>query len=80
MPGGELLVHDVAEDATFLVGEVMPRPFDFLADEIRHDRQGDELRMRMLERRARGPSVILEQQDVPEAKVLLQVAHALAKR
>ena len=35
--------------------------------------------MRMLERRARGLAVILEEQDVFEARVLLQIDHALAE-
>ena len=61
-------------------GEVPPRPVDLLAHEGRHDRQRNQLRMRMLERRASRPAVVLEQQDVAQAAVLPEVAHALAER
>ena len=51
--GGDLLPDDVAEDAALLGREVPPRALDLFAHEIGHDRQRDELRMRVLERGAR---------------------------
>ena len=46
----------------------------------RHDRQRDQLRVRVLERRARRRAVVLEHQDVAEAAVALEIEHPLAER
>ena len=54
-PGRHLLPDDVAEDAALLRLEVPPRALDLLAHEVGHDRQRDQLRVRVLERRARPP-------------------------
>ena len=56
------------------------RTVDLVAHLARHDRQRDQLRMRMVERGAGGHTVVLEDDDVAEAAILLQVLHALAER
>jgi hypothetical protein len=58
---------------------VPPRALNLLAHKGRHDWQRDQLRMRVLQRRAGRPAMILEQQDVAQAVVLPEVAHALAE-
>ena len=52
---------------------------DLFAHEVGHDRQRDELRVRVLERRAGRRAVVLEDQDVAEAPILLQIEDALAE-
>jgi len=46
----QLLVDDVAEDTALLTSKWRHCALDFLAHEVGHDREADELRMRMLER------------------------------
>src|SRR5713101_4034880 len=75
-----LLADDVAEDAAFFLVVVVPAAFHLLVDQLRHDGQGNELRVRMLQRGASRFAVILEDQDVAEALVVLQVEHAVAIR
>src|SRR5207248_748911 len=76
----QILMHDVAEDAALLDLEVTLGAVDLLAHEVGHDRQRDQLRMRVLERRARGGAVVLEDQNVLQPPILLQIEDALAIR
>ena len=55
--------------------EVPPRALDLLAHEVGHDRQRDQLRVRVLERRARRRAVVLEHQDVAQPEIALQIEH-----
>jgi hypothetical protein len=43
----------MSQNAALFRGEVPPRALDFLAHEVGHERQRDELRVRVLERRSR---------------------------
>src|SRR6267142_3350239 len=75
-PPLHLLPDHVAPDTALLDAEVMQRPFELLLDHHGHDGCGDELGVRMLQRRAGGLAVVLEDADVLEARVLLEVDHA----
>ena len=57
--GFALLRQDVAVDASLLVFEVPPCAIEFFLDSLGNDRQGDQLRMRVLQNRAGGFAVIL---------------------
>ncbi len=72
-PGAALLAQDVAPDAALLALVVVGRAVQLLAHHDGDDGRGDELGVRMLERRARRLAVILEDQDVGEARVLLEI-------
>src|SRR5256885_16149296 len=67
-----LLANDVAEDATLFVAVILLRAIKFLDHLFGHDGQGNELAVRVFQRRARSFAVILENEDVTEAFVLLQ--------
>ncbi len=77
---GDFLMHDVAEHAPLLGGKMPPRAVDLRADEIGHDRQRNELRVPVVERRAGGRAVVLEDEDAAEAAILLEIEDPLAKR
>lgn len=51
--------------------------FDFRHDAGGNDRQGDELRVAVFERRTGGGAVILEDEDVAEAKIFTEVQHPI---
>ena len=78
--GGDLLPDDVTKDAAFFRLVVPPGAVDLLGDEPGHDRQRDELRVGVLQRRTGGRAVILEHQDVAEPDIALQVDDPLAER
>ena len=56
----------------------MLRAVHFLAHALGHDRQRDQLRVRVLQRRAGRLAVVFEKQDVAEATVVFQIEHAVA--
>ena len=58
----------------------MPRVIHFLAHAFGHDGQRNQLRVRVFQRRARGISMVLENQNVAKSLVVLQVQHAVAQR
>src|SRR5437763_4121968 len=62
-----LPIYDVAEHAALLHLEVPLRAVELLAHEVGDDRQRDELRVRMIERRAGRIAVVLEDEDVLQA-------------
>ena len=76
--GFNFLADHVAENAALFFVVVVLRAVHFLAHALGHDRQRDQLRMRMLERCAGGLPVILEKQNVAEAAVVFQIEHAIA--
>src|SRR5271165_6234225 len=76
--GVALLADDVAKDAALFFVVVVPTAVHFLAYAAGDDGQGDELGMRMFDRGASGFAVILENQDVAEALIVLEVQHAVA--
>src|SRR5712692_8036766 len=77
--GRDLLPDDVAEDAALFRRVMASRALDLLAHEVGDDRQRDELRMRVLERRARRSTMVLEDQDVPKPTVLLEIHDTIAE-
>ena len=77
-PGPPLLQDDVAPDAALLHLVVLGGALQLLRDHDRDDRGGDELGVRVLERGTGGGAVVLEDEDVGEARVLLEVEHPLA--
>src|ERR1700719_4915223 len=72
------LTDDVAENAALFFVVIMPTVVDFFADAARHDGQSNELRVRVLDGSARSFAVILEDEDVTEALIVLEVQHAVA--
>ena len=78
LPGVPFLPDDVAENAAFLFVVIVPAIVDFFAHAARHNRQRDQLRVGMIDGCARGLSVILENQNVPEALVIFQIQHPVA--
>ena len=74
----KLLVDDIAEDATLLVVVVGLCAVQLFLHELGDDRRGDDLGMGMVQRRARGPALVLEDQDVAQAAVALEVQDAVA--
>src|ERR1700742_2747475 len=75
-----LLPDNVAKNAALFVGEVTPRSFQLFHYLLGQNRQGNNLRVRMLQRSAGSFTVIFKDQNVFEAAVLLQVEDAIAKR
>ena len=65
------LANDVAENATLFVDIVLLGPFQFFHHVDGKNGSRNELRVRMLERRASRTPAILENQDVFEAAVFL---------
>ena len=74
-----LLADDVAEDAPLLRREMPPGALDLLAHEVGHDRQRDQLRVRVLERGAGDGALVLEDKDVAKPAILPEIQHALAE-
>ena len=68
---GGLLLQDVAEDTPFLRLEMQPRAVHLVAHFARHNRQRDELRVRVLQRGTRRGTVVLENDLRPESPVAL---------
>ena len=73
-----LLPDNVAKNAALFLVVVMPAVIHLFAHSARNDGKSDQLRMRMLHRRARRFSMILEDQYIPKALVVLQIQHAVA--
>src|SRR6266536_5676206 len=77
--GFGLLPRDVAKNAALFIDVILLRAFDFFSNVYGHNRQRDQLRMRVLQSSASGFPVVLEDQDVFEAAVLLQIENAVAE-
>src|ERR1035441_8800043 len=75
-----LLPEDVAKNAALFVNVILLRAFEFLNDVLGNNGQGDQLPVAMLQGRSRRCPMILEDQDVLEAAVLLQIDDAIAVR
>src|SRR5713101_7633892 len=73
-----LLADDVAEDAALFLLVIVLAAVHFLAHALGDNRQRNQLRMGVLERRPGSLAVVLENQDVTEALVILQVEDAVA--
>src|SRR5438445_8552226 len=73
-----LLPDDVAKNAALFLVVVMPAVVHLFAHSTRNDGKSDQLRMRMLHRRAGRFSMILEDQYIPKALIVLQIQHAIA--
>src|SRR6202521_4699749 len=78
-PRLRLLPDNVAEHATLLIYVVLLGPFQLLDHVDRKNGQCDQLRMRVLQRSPGRLPVILENQDVLKAPVLLQIKNAVAE-
>ena len=74
------LPDDVAEYTPFLEFVVSPGPVQFFLHLDRHDRQRDELGMRVLERCAGRQTLIFEDERILEAGITLQIFHAVTIR
>ena len=72
------LPDDVAEHAALFELMVALRAIQLFPHLARHDRQRNQLRMTVLERRACRRAVILEDDDMAQTDVALQVEHAIA--
>src|ERR1035438_674832 len=68
-----LLPDDVAEHTTFLVEEILLRPFQFLHYVDGKNRQRNQLRVCVLQRRSGRFPMILKNQDVLEPAIFLQI-------
>ena len=77
-PLAHFLPDDIAEDAAFALLKMPLRAVQLFLHLARQDWQRDQLRVRVLERRARGRTVILENHDVPQPDVPFQIKHPLA--
>src|SRR5262249_14544705 len=77
-PYAGLLAQDVAEDAPALAREVSLSAGELFLGPLRHNREGDQLRMRVRERRSGLPAVVAKQQQVLEPGVPVEVAVPLA--
>src|ERR1039458_1240394 len=73
-----LLPYDVTKNAALFVYVILLRAFQFLGDILGNNRQRDQLPMGMLQRRPCRYPMVLEDQDVLEATVLLQIDDAVA--
>src|ERR1035437_2845559 len=78
--GCRLVADDVAEDAALLEIEKKFGGVHFFLDALGDDGKRDQLGMGMLERRARGVAIVLEEDDVAEATVLLEIVDAILER
>ena len=78
--GFDFLADNVAKNAAFFIHVILLGAFEFFASRAGNNRQGDQLRVRMLEGRAGGLAMILENQNVSEAPVLSQIENAVAER
>src|SRR5579864_7772940 len=67
------LPDHIAKHAAFLVDIILLSPFQLLDHIDGKNRQRDQLRVRMLERRPGGLPVILKNQNVLESAVFLKV-------
>jgi hypothetical protein len=74
-----LLAKNIAKDAPLFEVVVFTRAVHLFAHPLGDNRQGDELGVRMLERGARRLTVVLEDEDVLEAPVLLEIQNAIAE-
>ena len=63
-----------------LISKYWAAPVSSSVTMMRDDRRGDQLGVRVLERGAGRLAVILEHQDVLEARILLEIHHPLAVR
>src|SRR5512143_1582687 len=70
-----LLVYDVAVDAALLVVVEGLRPVQLLLDVLWYYRGRYYLGVRVRKRGPGGPALVLEHEDVAEARVLLQVLY-----
>src|SRR5437773_9130069 len=75
--GAQLLLYDIAKYAPFFVIEVGLGTVDLLPNTLRNHRQRDQLRVRVLQRRAGRLPVILEHYQVSQAMVLAQIERAV---
>jgi hypothetical protein len=73
----ELLPDDIAEDAAFLVVVVGFCAVELFLHEFGDDRRGDDLGMRVVQGRAGGPALVLEDQDIAETAVAFEVENAV---
>src|SRR6266850_1016712 len=78
LTGVAFLPDDVAENAAFLLIVIVPAAVHFFAHAPRNDGKRNQLGMRVLQGSAGRFTVILENQNVPEALVVFQVQHAVA--
>src|SRR5262249_25814898 len=67
-----LLEHCVAVDAATVVSVVRHRALQLIPDGKGHDRQGDQLRVRMLDGRARFAALIFENQNILNSRIVFQ--------
>ena len=77
---GAFLLYQIAEHAAAPALEVGARAGELVLEMLRHQRHRQELRVRMVERRAGLRAEVLDDQKALEAEVAPQVAHALAPR
>src|SRR5258706_7694585 len=73
----KLLLDHVAGDAAFLEPVMLERPVQLLGHSLRDDGRGHELGVAVLQGGAGVLAVVLEDQDVAEAVVVLEVHHAV---
>jgi hypothetical protein len=69
----KLLSNDVAEHAPVLVVEICLGPLNLFAQPPGDDREGDNLRMRMFQRRPCCDAMVLKDKDVPKTLVAPQI-------
>src|SRR5512144_2748219 len=76
-PGLDLLANDVAKNATLFIDKVLLGTLQLLRHMLGHDGKCDELTVRVLQSSAGHRPMVLEQEDVLEAPVLLEVNDAV---
>ena len=74
----KLLPNDVAKDAPILIVEICLGPFNLFAQPPRDDGEGDDLRMRMFQRRPCGHAVVFKYKDVPKTLVSPEIDDPIA--
>src|SRR5579884_2341781 len=74
-----LLQYNIAKDAALFIGKVTSCALQFLHHLLRQNRQGDDLRMRMLQGCSSCFAMVLEDQNIFETAVLFQIKDAITK-
>src|SRR5260370_1363222 len=73
-----LLPDDVAENTALFLVVVVPAVVDFFPDAPRHDRQGHQLRVGVIDGRPGSFSMVFENEDVAKALIIFQIQHTVA--
>jgi hypothetical protein len=78
--GAQLVMHDIAKHAPFLVVVVLARTVNLFAQMMWHERQRNQLRMAVVERRTGGNAMVLEHEDAAQPPILFEIDHSVPER